>query len=41
MNRGLIIKYLKCRADLNFEVGFGLNGVIGTTVIKWNFISFG
>ena len=26
----MIIKYLKCRADLNFEVDFRSNDVIGT-----------
>ena len=31
MKRGMTIKYLKCRAlraDLNFEVDFGVNGAI-------------
>ena len=32
MKRGMTIEYLKCRADLNFEVDFGVNGVIGTIV---------
>ena len=32
MKRGMTIEYLKCRADLNIEVGFGVNGVIGTIV---------
>ena len=38
------IEYLKCRAlraDLNFEVNFGVNGVIDTTVNKWALILFG
>ena len=25
-----------CRADLNFEVDFGVNGAIGTIVTKWD-----
>ena len=29
MKRGMTIEYLKCRADLNFEVDFGVNGAIG------------
>ena len=27
-----------CRADLNFEVDFGVNGAIGTIVTKWDLI---
>ena len=38
MERGMTIEYLKCRADLNFEVDFGVNGAIGTIVTKWDFI---
>ena len=34
MKRGMTIEYLKCRADLNFEVEFGVNGAIGTIVAK-------
>ena len=30
MKRGMTIEYLECKADLNFEVDFGLNGAIGT-----------
>ena len=26
----MTLEYLKCRADLNFEVDFGSNGAIGT-----------
>ena len=26
----MIIDYLECRADLNFEVDFGSNGAIGS-----------
>ena len=37
----LTIEYLKCRADLNFEVDFGVNGAIGTIVTKWDLILFG
>ena len=40
-NRGMKIEYLKCRADLNFEVDFKVNGVIGAIVIKWDLILFG
>ena len=32
MKRGMTIEYLKCRADLNFEVDFGVNGAIGAIV---------
>ena len=38
---GMTIEYLKCRKDLNFEVDFRVNDVIGTTVTKWNAILFG
>ena len=31
----------KVQKDLNFEVDFRVNDVIGTTVIKWNVILFG
>ena len=41
MKRGMAIEYLKCRADLNFEVNFGVNGAIGAIVTKWDLISFG
>ena len=30
-----------CRADLNFEVHFGVNGAIGKIVTKWDLIVFG
>ena len=40
MKRGMTIEYLKCRKDLNFEVDFRVNDVIGTTVIKWNGVLF-
>ena len=40
MKRGMTIEYLKCRKDLNFEVDFRVNDVIGTTVTKWNVILF-
>ena len=38
---GMTIEYLKskCRADLNFEVDFGVNGTIGAIVTKWELIS--
>ena len=37
----MTIEYLMCRADLNFEVDFGINGAIGTIVTKWDLIVFG
>ena len=40
MKREMTIEYLKCRADLDFEVDFGVNGAIGTIVTKWNVIVF-
>ena len=41
MKRGMTIEYLKCGKDLNFEVDFRVNDVIGTIVTKWNVILFG
>ena len=41
MMRGMTIEYLKCGADLNFEIDLRVNGSIGTIVIKWDFILFG
>ena len=44
MKRGLTIEYLKYRAaaaDLNFEVDFGVHGVIGAIVTKWDLILLG
>ena len=41
MKRGMIIEYLMCRADLNFEIDYGVNGVIVTIVTKWDLIVFG
>ena len=32
MKRGMTIEYLKCRADLNFEVEFGVNDAIRAIV---------
>ena len=40
MKRGMTIKYLKCRADLNFEVDIEGNGAIGMIVTKWDLILF-
>ena len=37
----MTIEYLKCRADLNFEVNFGVNGAIGIVVKWWDLIVFG
>ena len=34
MKREMTIEYLKCRADLNFEVELGVNGAIITIVTK-------
>ena len=36
----MTIEYLKSRANLNFEIDFGVNDVIGTIVTKWDFILF-
>ena len=41
MKRWMTIEYLKCKADLNFEVDFGVNGAIGKIVTKWDLIVFG
>ena len=41
MKRGITIEYLKCRADLNFEVDIGVNGAFGTSLTKWDLILFG
>ena len=41
MKHGMTFEYLMCRADLNFEVDFGVNGAIGTIVTKWDLIVFG
>ena len=41
MNRGMTIEYLKCRADLNFQVDFEVNVAIGAIVTKWVLILFG
>ena len=41
MKRGMIIEYLMCKADLNSEVDFRVNGAIGKIVTKWDLIVFG
>ena len=41
MKRVMTFEYLECRADLNFEVDFGVNGATGTIVTKWDHILFG
>ena len=41
MKRGMTIEYLKCRADLKFEVDFGVNDGIDAIVTKWDLILFG
>ena len=41
MKRGMTFEYLMCRADLKFEVDFGVNGATGTIVTKWDLIVFG
>ena len=38
MKRGMTIGYLMCRADLNFEVDFGVNDATGTILTKWDLI---
>ena len=40
MKHDMTIKYQKCRADLNFEVDFGVNEAISMIVTKWGLISF-
>ena len=32
MKSGMTFEYLMCRADLNFDVDFGVNAAIGTIV---------
>ena len=41
MKRGRTIEFLKCRADLNFEIDFRVIGVIGMIATKWNLLAFG
>ena len=41
MQRGMTIEDLKCRADLNFDVDFGVNGAIGAIVTKLDLVLFG
>ena len=41
LKRGMTIEFLKCRADLNFQVDFEVNGAVGTIVTKWDLILFG
>ena len=43
MKRIMTIDFLKCRllrADLNFEVDFGVNSAIGAIETKWDLILF-
>ena len=40
MKHGMTAEYLKCRAGLNIEVDFEVNGAIGTIVIMWDLILF-
>ena len=40
MKSRMTIEYLKYRADLNFEVDFGVNGASGTIVTKWDLTVF-
>ena len=35
MKHVMIIEYLKCSTDLNFEVDFRVKGAIGTTATKY------
>ena len=41
MKNEMTIEYLKCRADLNFDDEFEVNGAICTIATKWDLISFG
>ena len=41
MKRGMTTEYLKCSKDLNFNVDFRVNGVIGTIVTKCDVILLG
>ena len=41
MKGGMAIEYLRCRADLNFEVDFRVNGAISAIVTKWDLFLFG
>ena len=36
----MTIEYLKCKADINFEVDFRVNGAIGTIMTKRGLILF-
>ena len=38
MTHGMMIEYLKCRADPYFEFDFEVSGAIRTIVIMWDFI---
>ena len=38
MKYGMTVEYLKCRANINFQVEFGVNGAIGTIVTKWDLL---
>ena len=38
MKLGMTIKYLKCRADLSFEVDFGVNALEDCDQVKSYFI---
>ena len=39
MKHGLTVEYLKCREDLNVDVNFRVNGVLGNVVAKLDLIS--
>ena len=41
IKRGMTIEFRKCRADLKFEVDFGVNGAIATIVTKWDLFILG
>ena len=41
MKSRMAIEYLQCRKDVNFEVDFRVNDVIGMIVTKWDVILFG
>ena len=41
MKHGITIEYLKCRADLSFQVKLRVNGAIRTITTKWDLNLFG
>ena len=41
MKHQMTIEHLKCSADLNFGVNFGVNSAIETNATKWELTLFG